>query len=233
MFSYLCNFEHTIKNKLNQSLSDCQTASQLAPFINDCIFERYPVTLAPREASVIIGLAFGNRENRSGNPNELAEPGPMNEALAHCCATVYRQKKMPLYLQWEIARFFQAGGFPDIPLRDVYSIEPDWDAQHNLVYLSTDGVVKAIIDDHFDGEASAVGKAVVIGHRDHVKRCVKTCRARGIAAYASRGITLPVWYDPHSWQAWTRRRDLYVLQDMAAQMMAQAQSNVEQAAASQ
>ncbi|MGV3345299.1 hypothetical protein ACGVWS_05945 [Enterobacteriaceae bacterium LUAb1] len=224
----LCNyaFQKNMTEKLISELGNDGTAEKLVPFINDAVVIRYPEVICAAQMDVIIGLAFGNRPNASGNENELAEPGPVNADLAHCCARFYRQKHVPMYLQWEIARFFQAGNFPDIPLSDVYSIEPYWDKQGNLIYLSTDGVVHEIVEKYFNNNPAAVGKAAVIGHRDHVKRCVVTCRDRKVNAFAPADLTLPVWYDQQSWQAWTRRRDLYVLQDMAVQMMTIAKANI-------
>lgn len=57
----------------------------------------------------------------------------------------------------------------------------------------------------------------MIGFRDHVKRCVQTARDRGMTAYAPHGIDMPGTYDTESGQPWTRRRDLYLVDDMAAQ----------------
>lgn len=217
--------------KLTEELGDADVAKRLMPFINDAIFTRSPEYISPYEADTIIGLAFGNIPPVSGNPNDLAEPGQMNSELALCCAQLYRKKKMPMYLQWEIARFFQQGNFPDISLKDVHSIEPIRNADGSLIYLSTEGVVQAIINDHFCGKAHSVGKAATIGHRDHVKRCVMTCRKLDIDACAPEGIFLPAWYDKNSGQAWTRSRDLYVLQDMSVQLMALAQQNIDVASA--
>ena len=90
-------------------------------------------------------------------------------------------------------------------------------------------MVEAIVRDYAGGEAAALGTAAVIGHRDHVKRCIITCRARKVASHAPEGIELPVWYDEQSDQPWTRRRDLYVLQDMSVQLLGIAQANIVQA----
>lgn len=223
------DFRTTLTDRLSAELHDEQTASQLAPFIEEACFNMTPSRVAIDQAHCVIAFAFGNRPNASGNPDELAEPGPMNEALAACCAAVYRQKPVPMYVQWEIARFLDSARYPDIPTRDVISIEPYWDDEGKLVYLSTDGVVEAIVRDYAGGEAAALGTAAVIGHRDHVKRCIITCRARKVTSHAPEGIELPVWYDEQSDQPWTRRRDLYVLQDMSVQLLGIAQANIAQA----
>ena len=187
--------------------------TQMLSFVVPTLIAMWGITTGEAgliHTSTLIAFAFGNRPNDSGNPDELAEPGPMNEALAACCAALYRQKPVPMYVQWEIARFLDSDRYPDIPARDVISIEPYWDNEGKLVYLSTDGVVEAIVRDYAGGDAATLGMAAVIGHRDHVKRCIITCRARKVASHAPEGIELPVWYDEQSDQPWTRRRDLSV-----------------------
>ena len=187
-----------------------------------------PSRVAIDQAHCVIAFAFGNRPNASGNPDELAEPGPMNEALAACCAALYRQKPVPMYVQWEIARFLDSARYPDIPTRDVISIEPYWDDEGKLVYLSTDGVVEAIIRDYADGEAAALGTAassVIATTSNAASSPAVPARWRAMP----RRIELPVWYDEQSDQPWTRRRDLYVLQDMSVQLLGIAQANIAQA----
>lgn len=223
------DFSATLIDRLTAELKDEKTARQLVPFIEEANFNMTPPSIAIAETNTLIAFAFGNRPNDSGNPDELAKPGPMNEALAACCAALYRQKAMPMYVQWEIARYLDSTRYPDIPARDVISIEPYWDEAGKLVYLSTDGVVEAIVRDYAGGDPATLGTAAVIGHRDHVKRCIMTCRARKVASHAPEGIELPVWYDEQSAQPWTRRRDLYVLQDISAQLMGVAQANIAKA----
>lgn len=223
------DFSTTLTDRLTAELKDENTARQLRPFIEEANFNMTPPSIAIADTSALIAFAFGNRPNDSGNPDELAKPGPMNEALAACCAALYRQKAMPMYVQWEIARYLDSPRYPDIPARDVISIEPYWDADGKLVYLSTDGVVEAIVRDYAGGDPATLGTAAVIGHRDHVKRCIMTCRAREVASHAPEGIELPVWYDEQSAQPWTRRRDLYVLQDITVQLMGVAQANIAKA----
>lgn len=227
------DFQHIITQRLSQELNDKNTAAQLVPFISEAIFNMMPPTKSIEHADVLIGFAFGNRPNQSGDPNELAEPGPMNEDLAVRCAEIYRQKPIKMYVQWEIARFLDSESYPDIPTKDIISIEPYWDNEGKLIYLSTEGVIQSIINNHFDGDPTAVGSAVVVGHRDHIKRCITICEMNGISGYSPQEVAMPSWYDEQSHQPWTRRRDLYVLQDMSAQMMMMAQANINQAHHSQ
>lgn len=216
-------------DRLALELEDRPTAELLAPAIVDAGFMMAPPKDEIAAASLVIGFAFGNRPNPQNDPNKLALPGPMNRVLAHCCAAVYRKKALPMYLQWEIARCLLAPEFADIPRHAIISIEPYWDAQGRLVYLSTDGVVETILKNHFANDPTLAGNAAIIGHHDHVKRCIITCRGRRIHGFAPRGIALPRWYDRRSAQPWTRRRDLYVLQDVAAQLSMAAQTRIAQA----
>ncbi|ATM01004.1 hypothetical protein CK910_22870 [Aeromonas sp. CA23] len=220
------NFHKLLTARLTAELNDESVASKLEPFIEEACFNMLPPFIVISRASNLIAFAFGNRPNDSGNPNELAKPGPMNESLAACCAALYRQKAMPMYVQWEIARYLDSAHYPDIPARDVISIEPRWDDSGKLIYLSTDGVVLDIISEYFGSDPVALGTTVIIGHRDHIKRCVMTCRSRKVDCYAPEGIELPVWYDEQSAQPWTRRRELYVLQDISAQLMMMSQANI-------
>lgn len=222
-------FDMQAVNQLSDQLEDRHTADILAPFILDAAFNMTPPSGQIQEASMVIAFAFGNRPNPEQDPNKLALPGPMNRVLAQCCAAVWRKKHMPLYLQWEIARWMESVEFSDIPRSDIISIEPYWDDNGKLIYLSTDGVVQDIINKYFSGDASKMGKAAVIGHRDHVKRCIMTCEARQVHGFAPKGVSLPRWYDAQSDQPWTRRRDLYVLQDITAQLSMIAQANIAQA----
>ena len=222
-------FQRAAINKLSAELCDHRTAETLAPFITDAGFNMTPRSGFIHEASLLIAFAFGNRPNAEHDPDKLALPGPMNLELAHCCAAVWRKKHMPMYVQWEIARCLHEPEFAQIPRKDIISIEPYWDDTGKLIYLSTDGVVQEIVEKYYHNDPASMGKAAVIGHRDHVKRCILTCAARKVKGFAPKGIGLPVWYDMQSDQPWTRHRDLYVLQDVAGQMMMAAQANISQA----
>lgn len=119
-----------------------------------------------------------------------------------------------IYAQWEIASFLHAQEVAGhvVPINPV--VAPD----HTVTYLSTDGVAEAAIA-HAGGDASKLGRVCVIGHHDHAKRCVETSRARGMDAWAMEGLRLPADYDPKSDQPWTRDREIYLIHDMAAQLM--------------
>lgn len=143
----------------------------------------------------------------------LFEPGPVNEELADTVAELRRDRPgVPVYAQWEIARFLTS----KYRMRGVTSIEPVIAPDGTITYLSTDGVAAQVAAAR-QNLPGGIGTAAVVGFSDHHKRCVQTTRDRGMKAYAPRGFAMPHTYDPESGQAWTRRRDLYLVHDMAAQ----------------
>lgn len=202
-----------MQTKLGQELSDPAVAAVLAPSILDAGFEWTPPMRPAAELRALIAYSFGNR--LAADPKARPEPGPVNEALADTVVRVHTllPTGARIYAQWEIAQFLTSKH----GLKDVVSIEPVIAADGTVTYLSTDGVAEAAITRA--GGAAAIGPVAVVGHRDHAKRCVLTSRARGMDAWVAKEVALPVAYDTGSGQPWTRRRDLYLLHDMAAQMM--------------
>lgn len=194
---------------------DRHTAKALVPLLQDVGFDWHPETAPLKKFDFVVAYGFGNRPPAGGgDPTKvLFEPGPVNEALADTVARVRSRIDVPVYAQWEIARFLDS----KYGMRDVTSIEPVIAADGTITYLSTDGVAAQILE-HRKKAPGGVGTACVIGFRDHHKRCVQTTRDRAMPAYAPAGITVPGTYDPESGQAWTRRRDLYLVHDMVAQL---------------
>ncbi len=206
---------------LAQELKDQPTAASEIPYIVDFVFTWAPPQIDVAKLDRIVAYAFGNRPNAaSGNTptngaNQVAlpDPGPTNGLLADAVYAVYQQKKVKVYAQWEIARFLKS----KYNMTDAVSIEPIINPDGTVTYLSTDGVAQAIVALE-GGKAENMGVVGVVGFLDHVKRCVLTSRGRGMNAYAPAGIQMPGKYDALSGQAWTRRRDLYLLHDMVAQL---------------
>lgn len=168
----------------------------------------------------IIAFAFGNRPNtESGNtPTDgtnqtaLPDPGPINELLADSVHAIRQLRDVKVYAQWEIARFLESKYGMD----NVHAIEPVIAADGTITYLSTDGVLAAIME--LEGGADAMGKVGIVGHRDHAKRCIQLSRLFGLDAAAVAEVPLPAVYDALSGQPWTRQRELYLVHDMYAQM---------------
>lgn len=140
---------------------------------------------------------------------EFDEPAP---PLFGTDAEVRARRDVPVYAQWEIARFLDS----KYGMSDVTSIEPSIAPDGTITYLSTDGVAAQVVEARKQ-VPGGIGAACVIEFRDYHKRCVRTTRDRGTKAYAPRGLTMPHTYATESGQAWTRRCDLYLAHDVLAQ----------------
>ncbi len=193
---------------------DRRTARILAPLVEDVAFEWEPPTARLDDLDFIVAYGFGNRPPAGGgDPTKvLFEPGPVNEELADTVARIRARRDIPVYAQWEIARFLES----KYRMKNVTSIEPVIAPDGTITYLSTDGVAQQVAEAR-KNLPGGPGTAGVVGFRDHHKRCVLTTQGRGMKAFAPRGFAMPKTYDPQSGQAWTRRRDLYLVSDMTAQ----------------
>ncbi|WP_103095274.1 hypothetical protein [Novosphingobium guangzhouense] len=212
--------ERLMVETLDEELGDRAVARRLAALITEAGFRwEYPA-FPVREADSVVAYSFGYR-SKTGKVDantglsdgaETPEPGPVNALLADAVQAIARVRKVRVYAQWEIAQVLAAKH----GMQDVVPIHPTIGPDGKVVYLSTDGVAKAIVA--HAGSAQALGKVAVVGHRDHVKRCVLTSQANGMTAAVAREVPLPVVYDPQSAQPWTRRRDAYLLTDLTAQL---------------
>ena len=169
---------------------------------------RTPTTPADDIDSVVV-FAFGNRIAADGT----LEPGPVNQQLADTTAAFVADHPVPVFAQWEVARFLVAAGVPD-----VTSIEPTTGPDGQVVYLSTRGVADAIVA---EAEASSLvlGTTGVICFADHEGRCLLTADAAGIDGTAIEGVALPSAYDPESGQPWTRDRVSYLVTDLSGRLL--------------
>lgn len=221
----LGSLEQLMAQTLQGELGDEVTARQLASHIADAGFRwEYP-SFPVREAESVVAYSFGYRsatgkvDPRTGlsDGEETPEPGPINAMLADAVHAIRQVRDVPVYAQWEIAQILAE----KYRMKDVFAIFPVKGADGRKTYLSTDGVAQAAVARA--GTALALGKVAVVGHRDHVKRCILVSRKNGMTAAAAREVPLPVHYDPRSAQPWTRGREVYLLSDVIAQLtMAQA-----------
>lgn len=216
-----------MQNKLATELDDEVLAKQVSEMIYDICLISQPKECPVSEVDSILALAFGNRPNaKSGNSllpgeqEELADPGLTNEQLADAVYELYSQRPVSIYAQWEIARFLVS----KYQLVNVVSIEPTFTSQGKIEYLSTLGVVQQAVI--IAKGAANLGTCAVIGHHDHVRRCIMTAESCGLRAFKPEGITLPSDYDPESGQVWTRSRALYVPIDLAARLQMAALQNI-------
>ncbi len=206
-------FPAQLQEALGKALDDPALAAKLAPVLLDVGFTWEAPTQPAASFRTIVAYSFGNRPALPGAP--LPAPGPINEELARAVIEAQRRSQAgTIYAQWEIADFLR--GHPAIG--KVVAIEPIVAPDKTVKYLSTDGVAEAIVA-LVGGDAARLGRVCVIGHHDHAKRCVETSRGRGMVAWAMAGLALPANYDPASDQPWTRERELYLIHDMAAQLM--------------
>jgi hypothetical protein len=204
-------FATQLQQALAKSLNDAALAARLAPVILDVGFTWDPPSQPASTFQTIIAYSFGNRPALQGERDPA--PGPINEELAAAVVEAHRRSGAPvIFAQWEIASFLrnQTG-------MEVVAINPVVGVDHSVQYLSTDGVAAAAVE--HAGGALKLGRVCVIGHHDHVKRCVETSRLRGMEAWAMEGLVLPADYDTKSDQLWTRSRETYLIHDMAAQLM--------------
>ncbi|WP_326793844.1 hypothetical protein OHA79_51420 (plasmid) [Streptomyces sp. NBC_00841] len=205
---------HSMLASLSKELDDKDTARAVVPHLYDVGFDWHPETTPLADIDFIVAYGFGNRAPAGGGDpaKVLYEPGPVNEELADTVARIRAVRNIPVYAQWEIARFLES----KYHMTHVTSIEPVIAADGTITYLSTDGVAAQVLAARKQ-LPGGIGTAGVVGFRDHIKRCVQTTRDRGMKAYAPRGFDMPHTYDAESGQAWTRRRDLYLVHDMFAQ----------------
>ncbi|MEE4452228.1 hypothetical protein [Novosphingobium resinovorum] len=212
--------ERMMVKTLAGELGDPTVARLLASHITEAGFRWDYPTFPARDADSVVAYSFGYRsatgkvdpDTGLSDGAETPEPGPVNTLLAQAAQAIAALRHVRVYAQWEIAQVLaeQHG------MKDVVPIHPAKGPDGKTIYLSTDGVAKAVVA--HAGSAQALGKVAVVGHRDHVKRCVLVSQANGMAAAAAREVPLPVQYDPQSAQPWTRRRDAYLLSDLIAQL---------------
>lgn len=146
------------------------------------------------------------------------QPGPTNDELARQVAMFVQRRQVPVVAQWEIARTLRT-----LEVDDVTSVEPDFAADGSIIYLSTAGVIEKGLQ-----LAATTGINVnhvgVVGHHDHVARCVATARSAGLTADVPEGVVLPSQFDAGSGQPWTRDRATWIVNDLRARVRAAAKS---------
>lgn len=196
----------------SQLENDIATAEIDAPHILDFALSWQPPEIKISQVERIVAYAFGYRPATTGS--SFPDPGPTNAMLADTVYAVYKKNPVKVYAQWEIAKVLQSKY--NIP--NLISIEPTVNAKGGVTDLSIDAMAAAIVKME-GGDATAMGIVGVIGFRDNLKTCVLTSRGRGMNAYALDGVRMPGEYDPQSVPVSTRRRDLYLLNDMVGQLL--------------
>ncbi|MDR6707432.1 hypothetical protein J2X73_001803 [Novosphingobium sp. 1748] len=209
--------EELMVTHMAQELGSESVARKLAPLVFEAtMLWTYP-QMPAGDADALIAYSFGNRIPETGAKGQSpgpdgSVPGPINARLAQAVGEIRAIKDVPVYAQWEIATILQE----TFHMERVIPIYPERGPDGKIVYLSTEGVAKAVL--RLAGGAQALGRVGIVGHRDHVKRCILMSQSVGLRAAAISGISLPVEYDMQSGQAWTRDRATYLLGDMIAQL---------------
>ena len=194
--------EALLAGHLEAELGDAAIARVLAAaLVEDALSWRAP-SVALQEVRTIIGFTFGNRMLASGN----REPGPVNAALADLAVRLHAATGARVWAQWEVAEAI-GGRLPGM----VEAIYPVRDGQGEPRYLSTGGVVEAIVARN---GGAALGTIAIVAVRDHAWRCARVCRRHGLTAGVPEGWALPGDYDKSSGQPWTRERLAYLLHDL-------------------
>jgi hypothetical protein len=196
--------ETLLAEHLAAELDDRETAAALARQLAETLLTWRAPTVPLQQVRTIIGFTFGNRMAPSGN----RQPGPVNQALADLAVRLHAATGARVWAQWEVAEAIGArlGGAA------LEAVHPGRDAQAEPRFLSTAGVIEAVVSR--GGGAAALGTVAVVAVRDHAWRCVDLCRRHGLQAGVPEGFALPERYDPDSGQPWTRDRLAYLLHDL-------------------
>jgi hypothetical protein len=196
--------ERLLADHLEAELGDERTARTFAlALVADALTWRAP-EIPLDEVRTIIGFTFGNRMLPNGN----RVPGPVNAALADAAVRLHEATGARVWAQWEVAEAI-GERLKDAALVAIY---PRHDAQAEPRYLSTGGVVEAILARC--GGVAGLGTVAVVAARDHAWRCVQICRRHGLHAGVPEGWAMPDVYDAGSGQPWTRHRMAYLLHDL-------------------
>lgn len=197
--------EDLLAGHLERELGDPDLARRLARLLLEDALSWQAPSLPLARIGTIMAFTFGNRMQPNGN----RVPGPVNAALADLAVRLHEATGAPVWAQWEVAEAI-GERIPEDRLRAIY---PPRDAQGEPRYLSTGGVIDAILADGAQGP-ERLGGIGVVAMRDHAWRCVAICRRRGLEAGVPQGFALPEFYDEESGQAWTRDRLPYLLHDL-------------------
>jgi hypothetical protein len=129
--------EAVLADHLEAELGDAAIARAFAAaLVEDALSWQAP-TVPPEKARTIIGFTFGNRMLPNGN----REPGPANAALADVAVRLHEATGARVWAQWEVAEAI-GGRLPDAVVEAIYPIQ---DGQAEPRYLSTGGVVEAVL----------------------------------------------------------------------------------------
>lgn len=199
--------------KLTNELDDRTVAAADSGYLFKAFFSWTPPTVAASAIRTIVAFGFGSRAPATGSTTPL--PGPVNEAIADAVFQLRQQVAAPIVAQQEVASVLAS---KYALTAGVTSIAPP--AVSAAAALSTvptpDGLAAAIVRQA--GSAAALGQVGVVTHRDQAALAVQASNALGMQAAVPAGLALPSAYDASAQQAALRRRDLYLLGNLGAQL---------------
>ncbi|MBN3819136.1 Tat pathway signal protein [Paraburkholderia sp. Se-20369] len=203
--------QRQMAGKLTTELNDAPVAADETGYLLGTFFAWTPPTVDAGQINTIVAYSFGNRAAASGS---APVPGPVNEAIADAVFQLRQKVAVPIFAQQEVAsvlasKYGLSAGVTSIPL-------PVAAASAGNVVPTPDGVAAAIVKQA--GGAATLGKVGVVTHRDQASIAVQMSNAVGMQAAVPAGSSLPAAYDASAQQPVLRKRDLYLLGNMSAQL---------------
>ncbi|VWC71431.1 Tat pathway signal protein [Burkholderia lata] len=201
--------QRQILGKLTNELNDRATASDETGYLFDTFFSWAPPTVDTTGIDTIAAFSFGSH---AGAPGAAPVPDPVNEAIADAVFQLRQKVAAPIFAQQEVAsalasKYGLTAGVTPIATPAAATGSP---------IPTPDGVAAAIVKRA--GSAAALGKIGVVTHSDQASIAVRASKAAGMQAAVPAGLTLPLLYDTSAQMPALRRRDLYLMSNLAVQL---------------
>ncbi|RQR60121.1 Tat pathway signal protein [Burkholderia sp. Bp9126] len=197
--------------KLTNALNDPAVAATDMGYLFNAFFAWTPPTIDAGQVAAIVAYSFGSRAGPAGG---APLPGPVNEQIADAVYQLRQKTTAQIYAQQEVAsvlasKYALTAGVVSIPT-------PTAAGSTGTLVPTPDGVAAAIVRQA--GAAAALQKVAVVTHLDQASLAVQASNAAGMNAAVPAGLSLPSAYDASARQAALRRRDLYLLGNLSAQL---------------
>lgn len=197
--------------KLTNELNDPAVAGTETGYLFNAFFSWTPPTIDASQVTAIVAYSFGSRAGAAG---AAPLPGPVNEQIADAVFQLRQKTAASIYAQQEVAsvlasKYQLTAGVVSIPT-------PTGASSTGAPVPTPDGVAAAIVKQA--GTAAALGKVAVVTHLDQASLAVQVSNAAGMNGAVPAGLSLPSTYDVSAQQPALRRRDLYLLGNLSAQL---------------
>lgn len=207
--------QHQMLGKLTTELNDPATAGTETGYLLNVFFSWIPPSVDASRIRTIVAYSFGNAAAAAG-AGPMPAPGPVNEQIADAVFQLHQTTPAPIYAQWEVASVLAS---KYRMTTGVTSVTPPVVASNGTVTVPTPDVVAAAIVKQA-GSAAALGTVGIVTHGDQASLAVQLSNAAGMKSAVPAGSTLPSLYDATALQPANRRRDLYLLSNLSAQLAA-------------